>query len=485
MRVQPRYGRLAVVLLIIGAAAVFSFRGVYEPDLWYHLAQGRENAAGHIVRENTFSFTYPHYRQRYAPWLFDLSMYGAWRLAGGAGVQAVQALLLAAALGFVYRASRVRASRAAALAVLLAGLMVVEPRAIPRPHLVSFAGLALCLLLIEKTVATGRVSRLWWSVPIVAVWSNMHVEAAFAPVVIAIFALIEVARPSALSRRDARQAFGIAAACGIATLVNPYGIGLWQYLIENTSLVHLLEIAELQPAYLPSYRAFFLFLIAASVLLVLPGRTVKPWEIAIVALAAATGLGHLRFTPLPFILGAPLVARHLDTLLARGVDRRAALLTAAALTIAGARVPIADIPSMWQTGNAAIEPASFFSAQAIPFIRSEGLRGPVFNSNNLGGYLAFNLYPDVRIFQDSRFQSYPPDHFRSILRASESPQEWAQLQLAAGVDWAVLSRPRPDALSGVGRFPPAEWTTVFRDEAIEIVVRRSGRFAAVAAKRKM
>jgi hypothetical protein len=221
------------------------------------------------------------------------------------------------------------------------------------------------------------------------------------------------------------------------------------------------------------------------VLLVLTGRSIRLWELAMVALSAATGVAHLRFTPLPFILGAPLVARHLDALIARGVDRRAALLTAAALTIAGARVPITGFPSMWQTGNAAIEPASFFSPQAIAFIRTEGLRGPVFNSNNLGGYLAFNLYPDVRIFQDSRFQSYPPDHFRSILRASESPQEWAQLQLGAGVDWAVLSRPRPDALSGVGRFPPAEWTTVFRDEAIEIVVRRSGRFAAVAAKRKM
>ena len=113
--------------------------------------------------------------------------------------------MAAAALGLVYRASRVRASRAAALALLLAGLMVVEPRAIPRPHLVSFAGLAFCLLLIEKTVATGRVSRLWWSIPIVAVWSNLHVEAAFAPVVIGIFALTEFARPAAFSRRDARQ----------------------------------------------------------------------------------------------------------------------------------------------------------------------------------------------------------------------------------------------------------------------------------------
>ena len=102
----------------------------------------------------------------------------------------------------------------------------------------------------------------------------------------------------------------------------------------------------------------------------------------------------------------------------------------------------------------------------------------MFNSNNLGGYLAFKLSPDVRIFQDSRFQSYPPEHFQRILRASASPDEWRTL--VAPVDWAVLSRPRPDALSGVDLFSAAEWGTVFRDDAIEIVVRRSGRFGALA-----
>ena len=60
----------------------------------------------------------------------------------------------------------------------------------------------------------------------------------------------------------------------------------------------------------------------------------------------------------------------------------------------------------------------------MAFVRAEGLHGPMFNSNNLGGYLAFQLYPDARVFQDSRFQSYPPEHFRAILRASESSADW-------------------------------------------------------------
>jgi hypothetical protein len=51
----------ATGLLIVAVAAV-SFRPVYEPDVWYHLANGRAVLSGHIVRTNLFSFTYPECR---------------------------------------------------------------------------------------------------------------------------------------------------------------------------------------------------------------------------------------------------------------------------------------------------------------------------------------------------------------------------------------------------------------------------------------
>jgi hypothetical protein len=88
------------------------------------------------------------------------------------------------------------------------------------------------------------------------------------------------------------------------------------------------------------------------------------------------------------------------------------------------------------------------------------------------------LYPRVRVFQDSRLQAYPPEHFRSILLASRSQREWDAL--VARVDWAVVSVPRSNQLSGHGRFPPAEWGSVYLDDAIEIVVRRGGRHAHLA-----
>ncbi|HEY6507160.1 MAG TPA: hypothetical protein VIY56_04055, partial [Vicinamibacterales bacterium] len=120
----------------------------------------------------------------------------------------------------------------------------------------------------------------------------------------------------------------------------------------------------------------------------------------------------------------------------------------------------------------AVEPPSFFSRGAVAFARTQALSGPFFNSNNLGGYFAWTLYPSARVFQDSRTEAYPHEHFARILAAFQSQADWDAL--VAGLDWAALSRPRPSALSGATRFPRRDWATVYWDDAVEIVVRRTG-----------
>jgi hypothetical protein len=143
------------------------------------------------------------------------------------------------------------------------------------------------------------------------------------------------------------------------------------------------------------------------------------------------------------------------------------------------RHPSIAVGSEFHAGD--LHPPGIFSSRAIAFARDVGLRGPLFNSNNLGGWLAWTMYPDARTFQDSRLQAYPPEHFQRILDASRSQAGWNAL--VRDVDWAMLSTPRANALSGAGRFPPTDWATVFWDEAIEILVRRSGEYAELAEAR--
>lgn len=51
----------------------------------------------------------------------------------------------------------------------------------------------------------------------------------------------------------------------------------------------------------------------------------------------------------------------------------------------------------------------------------------------------------------------------------------------ARVDWALLSVPRANELSGAGRFPAAEWARIYWNDAGEILVRRTGTFAPLVA----
>jgi hypothetical protein len=471
-----RFSGPIVALAIAAASVLVSFRSVYEPDLGWHLAQGRENLAGRFVRTNVFSFTYPEYRQHYTSWLADTGAYAAWRLGGDAGIQALQAAAIATALSLVYVACRVQSAVLPSIAVLVLGFFVLEPRAMPRPHLASFAGMAACSWLIQRSVARRSVRPLWWAVPLAALWSNLHIEGVFGVLSIGLFAIGELVRPAAITRREAVRAITIAGCSVAALLVNPYGWGLFRYLYENASVPQILGIAELQPAYLPVYRAFFAYVGAALLILLSLPRRFTVWEAATLLVFAALGARYLRLTPLVFLSTAPMLASRLTSWSARGLDGRAVLAVALASAVLVSRVPLTTMIRGVGVGGA--HPGVMFPERALAFARAEGLSGPVFNSHNLGGWLAWTMYPGVRVFQDSRLQAYPPEHVRAILDASRSQPAWDSL--VSGVDWAILSLPRPNALSGAGRFLPDGWATVYEDDAVEILVRRIGRYADLA-----
>lgn len=467
-----RSERIAAAAGVAAAALLLSFRGFYEPDLWWHLAQGRQNLTGRIVRTNLFSFTFPEYPQHFTSWLFDTAACLTWTAAGGAGIQMLQAGLIALALALVYRASRVGGVPAAAAAVLILGFFVIEPRAIPRPHLVSFAGMAAISLLLQQATSRRSASPLYLAVPAIAVWSNFHAEAVFGVLLVGVFAAAELVRPAALiTRAEAWRAVRIAVLCGVATLATPYGWGLVRYLYENWTMTATLDIAELRPPYLPAYRAFYVYLAIAGLLFLSQPRILRLWEGLAFVLFAALGLRYLRLTPLVFFATAPMLTARIGALIARGIDPRAVAITALAAGLAVSRLPPRALISELRSGTEAIEPRGFFSPDAIAFVQANGLEGPVFNSNNLGGYLAWHLYPGTRIFQDGRMQAYPPGFMDTVITASRSQERWDGL--VAGADWAVLSVPRPNELSGAGQFPSDRWVSVFRDQAIEVLVRRN------------
>jgi hypothetical protein len=192
----------------------------------------------------------------------------------------------------------------------------------------------------------------------------------------------------------------------------------------------------------------------------------------------ALGGRYLRLTPLLFLTSAPLIARCLDEMEFLRSNRRMAAAVAVGGALLLSRVPVPALVRGLEVGGQALEPPDVFSEPAMRYAREHGLSGPAFTSINLGGYVAWKLYPTAFVFIDSRLQAYPPAHFLGVSRAALDRNAWDAL--TAGVDWAVLSVPRINPFSGTGRFDESAWATAYRDAAIEIIVRRHGRYGALA-----
>jgi hypothetical protein len=198
----------------------------------------------------------------------------------------------------------------------------------------------------------------------------------------------------------------------------------------------------------------------------------RAWEVLATGLFTVLAVRYLRFTPLLVCATAPIVARRLAATVGR-----APLLPVGAvlLGLLTARLEPATFVRQLGVGMAYLAPAEIIPRDATAFAARVGLGGPVFDSNNIGGWVIWDAYPETRVFQDSRLQAYPAQHFRDIMDASRSQARWNGL--VAGVDWAMLSVPRANELSGARRFPPREWATIYWDDAAEILVRRRGAFA--------
>ena len=125
-------------------------------------------------------------------------------------------------------------------------------------------------------------------------------------------------------------------------------------------------------------------------LLSLPRRLTLAEAITAVVFAAF-GFRYIRLTPLVFLATAPMLAARLTVWTTRGVDGRAMLATALAAAVFVSRVPLTTMVGGVRVGGA--HPEVIFSAGALAFARTHGLNGPVFNSHNLGGWLAWTMYP--------------------------------------------------------------------------------------------
>jgi hypothetical protein len=251
----------------VGAVAILVLTTTYaDPDLWGHVRFGLDIVASRsIPTEDPYSFTSDRPWINHE-WLSEAAMAYAYRAGGSIGLVVLRIALVAAAWMVVWRSLRRHTSgrgRDAILLFVIVGTAWVTVSV--RPQLFSVLLFALLLASIVRVEQGGRQA-LWWWPALMIVWVNAHGGWLVGLGVLGIWAAFAIA---GAAPRDRALLLGACAASALATLVNPYGTGMWRFLAETVRLGR--DIAEWQPitshpwSHLAMWGVSFTIAIAAGV----------------------------------------------------------------------------------------------------------------------------------------------------------------------------------------------------------------------------
>jgi hypothetical protein len=278
----------------------------------------------------------------------------------------------------------------------------------------------------------------------------------------------------------------------LAMLVNPWGWrALWQpfaYFLFWRKEPMFAQIGELMPPMWFENVWNGLPIVAVATPLLFAWRWRKRGldrvELVMLAAFAAMATGSARFLGFLALGVVPYLGRDLDDWL--GTRRLPAWTAWPAARVAGvAAVALGVGVPHWSLPDAHMGVGVEWHAypvDACDFIERHGVRGRVFNSFELGGYLLYRFWPerDRLPFIDVHASGTPEDRLLYVYAEAEA-EGWRRLQAKYPLDWVLLLRREVEGqtLHDTIEHDP-RWAMVFLDDAAVIYVRRDGALARLA-----
>ncbi len=422
--------RLFLVLSAVALvyAALAGLRAVHDPDLGWQLAGGRWIAQHHrIFSTDIFSYTATG-----QPWIYpvgsQLLLYAIYRLGGYALLSWLGAAACVATVVLL-----LRRGSAFTAAIAIVAVPLIAERTGPRAEMFTVILFAAYLSILWQHYQTGR-ARLWLLPLLMIAWVNLHLGfIAGLALIVGFIGLDLLEILSSAARRGAavsrlRQAAPWFLATALATLVNPWGWGLYQALVQQNRAMalHSQIFAEWGPArfHWSALGAFsqqpmqnsldlgaVVGLLTAAIAL-LQGRLGA--AILLVGAMYAT-MRHVRMEALTacivVVIAGSILAGAIPPVwsrIPRARLRFAGAIIAVVMVAAVAGVRGADFASnrVYLASNAKTNFGAglswWFPQRAAAFIEQEKLPAQVFNNFDEGGFVVWQLGQRYQDFIDGR-----------------------------------------------------------------------------------
>jgi hypothetical protein len=452
----------SLVVLVPVVIALLSRMGT--TDLTYHIRAGEGILSTHSL-PSTDTYTFSVYGR---PWLdqqwgAQVVLALAHRYGGWATLVALQATLIGISFWFIYLACRDRGAPVRTASVLtVVGFLVASPTLSMRPQLIALPLFGMSMWALASREKAPR--RLYLIPVLAAVCANVHGSFTILPLIVALAWIQDAVRHTPGSRRLLWLTFITAA----ATLVNPFGFGVWRYAYDlSTNPIIRDTITEWAPVTVTEVSGLFMVGSALAVVVVLARRRAPtPWTsllwLGVFFLLAMSASRAIVW----WSMVAPVVVAELFPSRVTGDEPPARESNVPAIGIIGAMLAAILILLPWWRPNDLLSTAPMGVTQAVIDHVPAGSR--MFVHQPWGSWFEYAT-PDRLVYVDSRIEIIPQDVW----------DRYGQVGFA-GADWRkVLDEVRPDAIVAAAdwdllpdlKADTAEWTEVYEDDDGAVFVR--------------
>jgi len=225
-------------------------------------------------------------------WLAEVLIYCAWAAGGNAGLIALKMAIVGATLALVLLT--LRHDRLPSMTrdlLVVAVLFDLWPRVfVVRPQLFSILLFAM-LLWILRSAERGRQDRIWILPVIFSIWVNVHGGWVVGVGALLVWTAVGVTPLGAgLLRSRLAGAAGLAL---FATLVNPYGIGLWTFMAETVRM-NRPNISDWRPLSEAGSDVIIPWVLSAGLALLALARGRRRIPLSYALIAASLGIASVR-----------------------------------------------------------------------------------------------------------------------------------------------------------------------------------------------
>lgn len=426
--------------LVLGLSLIMLMRAPTDPDLGWHLRNGADILRFGVPRGDLYSYTMFGYPWISHEWLTDVGLYLSSHYLGFWFLSALFAGLVVAA--YLLSAQVSKARWEVVVLITFVAALVALPIVGIRAQVITLLGLAATLYLLFVWYQNPRNRRIYWLVPLMLIWVNLHGGFVAGLLLSGVFLALAAGKtilqrysrkapvgPVLTIRQLAELAIIIALMAGV-TFANPYTWRVYDEIIRTVfNPAVLIGIAEWNPVQWANPQSQNLIIYTVWLLALLPWTwrrldIVKLGLAVIFFVISLTSWRNLPFFPL---IALPLLVDMINQLFPKGIYyylRNWGLvlgLVPILIYIGYLRyyeiLPYTYDPSAW--GRIANYPY-----QAAQYIKEKQPAGKLFNEYNWGGYLIWQL-PEKKVFIDGRmavWQTPTQDIFADYLAVGKNQE---------------------------------------------------------------